>query len=98
MTRNGFERLLQHLAGSLALGLVAGLAHAAQVQPTEQTAPVPGYAPNLPSTVTRASVLSPLPPASRPQNWYPGVTIGPQRIGGPPPQTRQSQTQTAPAK
>lgn len=66
-----------------ALGLMAGLAWAGQEPPQHRAAPVAGYAPNLPATVTRASVHAPLPPASRPNKGHVGTPIGPQAIGGP---------------
>lgn len=69
----------------IGLGFTVNSALAAKHSDEGQTAAVPGYSANLPATITHASVLSPIPPASHPPGWRPGGMVGPQRIGPPGP-------------
>lgn len=65
------------LAKILAVVLCMGACPAwAQQSTTQQRAPVPGVAANLPRDITTATVLSPEPAPTAPKGWRPIRQIG----------------------
>jgi len=76
------------LAKILAVVLCMGACPAwAQQSTTQQRAPVPGVAANLPRDITTATVLSPEPAPTAPKGWRPIPQLGippTQRVVRPP--------------